>query len=103
MKKIINGKVYNTDTAQLIADWANSYASNDFHYCEESLHRTKFGQYFIAGFGGAMTSYQTSAGSNSWGGGSEIRLLSEVEALQWCEERDIDPEVVAANFQVEEG
>ena len=41
MKKIINGKQYNTDTAKYLGDWDNGYPSNDFCYCVERLYLTK--------------------------------------------------------------
>ena len=31
MKKVIDGKVYNTETAEHIGNWSNGYYCNDFH------------------------------------------------------------------------
>ncbi len=46
MKKVIDGLVYDTKTAEELAhDW-NSYARNDFHFCEEWLYKTKKGPIF---------------------------------------------------------
>ena len=36
------------------------------------------------------------------GWGEDIEPLTEAEALTWCEERRIDPDTVAAHFNVEE-
>jgi hypothetical protein len=102
MKKVIDGKLYNIETAECIADYDNSYPRNDFHWLQESLYRTKSERFFIAGEGGAMSKYQRSAGSNSWSGGEEIEALTEQEALTWCEEHNIDSDIVAATFKVEE-
>ena len=102
MKKVIDGKVYDTDTAQIIAEWSNAYGRSDFHFCEEQLLKTASGRYFIAGEGGAMSRYQEPAGNNSWTGGSDIEPLTEQEALQWCEDRQIDADIIALHFQVEE-
>lgn len=41
MKRIIDGKKYDTETAACIATWDNGYYGNDFKRCEESLYRTK--------------------------------------------------------------
>ena len=32
MKKIINGRLYDTETAKLIGSWSNGFSSSDFHY-----------------------------------------------------------------------
>lgn len=45
-KKIINGKLYNTETATLVGRWWNKYSIHDFKYCEESLYRKKTGEFF---------------------------------------------------------
>ncbi len=84
MKQIINGKSYNTETADFIAEWDNGYYGGDFHRCSENLYQTKKGQYFIHGNGGAMSSYAQSSG-NMVVGGERIRLITKEEALKWCE------------------
>ena len=48
MKKIIEGKTYNTETALLLGDWQNLW-KGDYHYCREELYRTKKGTYFLYG------------------------------------------------------
>jgi hypothetical protein len=101
MKKVIDGKVYNTETAEKIGHWWNGYSNTDFNNCEESLYKTKKGQFFIAGEGGAFSKYSVSCG-NGRGGGSGIVLLSENEAREWAEEH-LDADDVEANFTVEEG
>lgn len=88
MKKVIDGKMYNTETADEVATWSNHYYPNDFHYCEESLFRTKKGNWFLYGEGGAMSAYSRSVGNNGRGGGSDIRALTPDEARQWLEEKD---------------
>ena len=37
MKSIINGKRYDTETAQELASWDNGCNCGDFHECEETL------------------------------------------------------------------
>jgi hypothetical protein len=87
MKQVINGKMYNTETATLIHEWDNGIYGNDFRSCEESLYVTKKGNYFIAGSGGAMSDYAESNG-NSTSGGSRIWTLDKKDALKWLEEHD---------------
>jgi hypothetical protein len=88
MKKIVNGKRYDTTTAQSITSWSNNYNSNDFNYCEETLYKTKNGNYFIYGEGGAMSKYSVSVGCNGRGGSSDIVPMTKEEACEWCQERD---------------
>lgn len=41
MKKIINGKLYNTETAKEICSWSNGYFSRDFHIVSEIIFQKK--------------------------------------------------------------
>lgn len=84
MKKIINGKKYNTDTAKLIGSVGYGYPS-DLEYWTESLYLKKTGEFFIHGKGGAMSKYARRTGQNEWSGGEEIRPLSLEEAWEWAE------------------
>ena len=86
MKKIINGKMYNTDTAKQIAYWDNGLGFNDFNWKEEAVFRKKTGEYFIFGAGGPMTGYADRVG-NMWASGEDIIPVSESEAKAWCERR----------------
>lgn len=86
MKKIINGKVYSTETAQEVGSWSNSLSYRDFNHCEETLYRKKTGEYFIHGVGGPRSPYAEHT-VNSWSGGSAIRPLTFDEARKWAEEK----------------
>ena len=85
MKKIINGKVYNTETAKKVASWYSSYARNDFHYYEEELYQKKTGEFFLYGEGNAASPYSRSCGQNEWCGGEKIVPLTFAEAQEWSE------------------
>ena len=102
MKKIIDGKVYNTETAEEVARYANGRSYSDFHYLDETLYRTKKGAWFIHGCGGAMTGWAESCGDNSYTSGNGIVVLTEEEALAWCETSGVDPDIIEKNFKVEE-
>ena len=95
MKTVIDKKIYNTETAVLIAEWNNGMCRGDFRTCEEALYRTKKGQYFVCGSGG-------SAWAN-YDGESGIELVSPEEAYDWCEKRNISADIIAGNFEIEEG
>lgn len=85
MKKILNGKLYDTDTAKEIGYYSNGYGAGDFQYCYESLYRKKTGEFFLYGRGGAMSKYCESCVSGRTGGSVIIPYTVE-EAKKWAEE-----------------
>ena len=102
MKKIIDGKVYNTDTAKEIGEW--SYGRyNDFDYLSETLYKTQKGAFFLYYEGGANTGYGQDLGSGNRCGGSGIRLISEKEAKDWCMEHIDADDYIEIFGEVEEG
>lgn len=86
MKKIINNKVYDTETAQELASWANTWDTRDFHHVCETLYRKRTGEFFLCGEGGPMTQYARTIGQNEWLGGEKIFPLSAENARKWAEE-----------------
>ena len=98
MKKIINGRLYNTDTATLIGSAGYSYPG-DFSYWEENLYRKKTGEFFLCGEGGPMSQYAHRIGQNLWSGGEAIRPLTLREAREWAE-RYLDVEKYEQIFGV---
>ena len=86
MKKIINGKKYDTDTAKAVGTWDNGRSGRDFSHCAETLYRKRTGEYFLYGVGGPMSKYSQSNG-NTTSGGEDIRPLTEAEARKWAEEK----------------
>lgn len=85
MKKIINGKIYNTETAERLGSHCNSYDIGDFNRYEESLYRTKKGAFFLHGEGGPNTCYAKHFG-NSRSGGENVEMMTVEEARKWAEE-----------------
>jgi hypothetical protein len=85
MKKIICGKVYDTEKAKKVASWYSSYARNDFNYYEEELYKKKTGEFFLYGEGNAASPYSRSCGQNEWCGGEKIVPLTFKEAQEWAE------------------
>lgn len=85
MKKIINGKKYDTKTAKCVAWWGNGLSDRDFYHCNEGLFRKKTGEFFLYGEGGPMSKYSVAVGCNEWHGGEEIIPLTEQEAREWTE------------------
>lgn len=95
MKRVIEGKIYDTNTAEEIHSWESAHMPGDFHYYSESLFVTPRGNFFVAGEGGAMSPYSESLGSGSYGGGSGIRPLGGAEAARWLEEHGGEEILVA--------
>ena len=87
MKKIINNKLYDTESAKLAASWSSPGSVTDFSYYEESLYRKKTGEYFLHGCGGPSTKYAKSAGQNQWTNGEAIIPLTYENARKWAEEK----------------
>jgi len=86
MKKIINGKRYDTKKAVLIGSYEYSNPG-DFNYISESLYVTPISKsYFLAGEGGANTKYRQSVSQNTWSGGELIQPLSREDAFEWAQE-----------------
>ena len=98
MKRVIEGKRYDTATAQEIGAWWNGYPTSDFHYCEEKLYLTSKGNFFLAGEGGPLSRYGRPAYGGGTCGGEGIIPLSQEDALSWCEEH-LDPEDYSEFFE----
>lgn len=90
MKKIISGKVYDTDTAALVGEWQawqNGCPKNDFRYYEEHLYRKKTGEFFLYGNGNAASPYAESCGLSERAPGERIVPLTYEQAQKWAEEK----------------
>lgn len=86
MKKIIDGKKYDTETAREVGSWDNGCFVTDMQYFSETLYRKRTGEYFLYGEGGAMSRYAEPCEGNSWTSGEHIFPLSYEEATHWAEE-----------------
>lgn len=83
MKKIINGKKYDTATAKAVGEWDNGYCGSH-QYCNETLYLKRTGEYFLYGEGGPASKYCTYYGSMR-SAGEDIIPLTESEAREWVE------------------
>lgn len=97
MKQVIDGKMYNTDTAEEIGSWSN-HLGGDFRSCSETLYRTKKGNYFVHGEGGAMSKYAEQCG-DGMGGGSAIIPMDKDEAFEWAQQHCGDEDDVIEHFK----
>lgn len=97
MRKIINNKVYDTETANYIGSWDNGYPGNDFNALSKELFRKKTGEYFLYMRGGAFTECAVSDG-NMTCGGEKIVPLSIEQARKFAFEF-LDSDVALAEFE----
>lgn len=84
MKKIINGKRYDTETAELCGSREYGYPG-DFDHVSEELYQKRTGEFFLHGEGGANSKYREEISMNSWSGGEKIIPLTDDEAREWAE------------------
>lgn len=57
MRKVVNGRVYDTDTAKLVCEWDNGEMPSGLGYVYHGLHRKKTGEFFLHVCGGAATNW----------------------------------------------
>ena len=112
MKKIIKGKVYDTEKAKYVGSAAGG---DGFHALKEDLYQKRTGEFFLYGMGGPATKYAHYVdGNNAWSGGDKIIPLPYDKAREWVEEHltadeyeeifglpDEGEEVAALNIQID--
>ena len=88
MKRVIEGKRYDTETADCVADISPRRYANDasnFHWEDTYLYRTKKGAWFIAGKGHAASRWATACG-NGYGPGSGLQVVTAEDARLFLEQ-----------------
>lgn len=101
MRKVIDGRTYNTETSKCIGKWSNGCYTNDLNYCFEDLYKNTKGAYFIHYDGNAGSQYRKYSGDNSWGGDTGITPLTFDDAREWAE-RHLDASDYNAEFGLPE-
>ena len=76
MKKIIQNRVYDTETAELVVSYHDST-------CAERLYRKRTGEFFIHGRGNSDSDYAVWRG-NSVTGSEQIKPLTPKQAMAWA-------------------
>jgi hypothetical protein len=100
MKKVINGKRYNTESAQFCGDREYGYP-RDFDHVYEALYQKRTGEFFLYGSGGPRSKYAEEISMNSWSGGESIIPLTDDEAKEWAE-KYLDGDDYEKIFTIEE-
>lgn len=85
MKKIINNKQYNTETAKKCGEYEPNLYRSDFNWFCETLYQKKNGEFFLHGDGNANSRYRRSCGQNEWCGDEKIIPMTYQEAQEWAE------------------
>lgn len=85
MKKIIKGKVYDTETAKKLGCYENMQDVRNFNHFEDELYRKKTGEFFLYGHGGPASKYSRRVEQNTWAGGEAIIPLDYDDARAWAE------------------
>lgn len=81
MKKLFDGKLYNSETATLIGMWNNQCFSVSEYECVSLYQRSK-GEYFLYCVGGANSRFANAKGSD-WVAGERIVPITEQQAEVW--------------------
>lgn len=84
MRKIINGRRYDTDTAKLVGSFESGYIG-DLDWMNEKLYKKATGEFFLAGEGGARTRWSRRT-IDGYSSGEGILPLTLDEAREWAEE-----------------
>lgn len=98
MRKIINHKSYDTDTAKRIGCTAH-HLSNNLYCWGEDLYQKRTGEFFLHCWGGAGSKYHTVYSSTEWGWGEQIQPLSYDDANDWAE-KNLDADEYESCFGV---
>lgn len=83
MKKVINRKTYNTETAEVLAINDNGQLVDSFYYVCERLYRKDDGEYFLHCRGGAGTHYARHYSNRCSTAGEAIVPMTEDRAKEW--------------------
>lgn len=103
MKRVIDGRIYDTETATRICEVGCE--TGDFHGHTTALYKSPKGTFFLAGKGGPLSMWARSTeGERGRSSGEGLRLVDAVEAAEIAEAEGLDPDRMrAAGFSVEEG
>lgn len=103
MRKIIEGRKYDTDTSCEVYRWKSGRVV-DFYFIDEALYRKRNGEYFIHGYGHAETKYaKYNELAGGWEAGEAIVPLSYDDAARWMEQH-ADADAYEAEFgEISEG
>jgi hypothetical protein len=83
MKKMINGKRYDTNAAKKIAEWTSPTKDTASKYTE-TLYRKRTGEFFLHGWGNEKSPYGQNVTMNAKEPGEKIIPMNKDEAWKWA-------------------
>ena len=90
--KIIDGKRYDTETAERICFAGNNHDRSDFRCLDVALYRTPKGAWFIEGFGGASSRFAHNTG-NGFCGSEDLQVIEWADAREIMEREGCTPDL----------
>ena len=104
MKKIIKGRLYDTDTAERIGYYTNGSDCRSYLWFEETLYRKKTGEFFLHGNGGPTSRYAecTSPDGHAFRSGEAIVPQTIDQAKTWAERHMDADDYIEVFGEVEE-
>lgn len=97
MKSIIDGKLYDTETATEIERWQNMTDCTNPRWYQETLHLTPNGAWFLEGHGGADSHYAEWTGDGLTSSSAIVEMSSH-EAFEWLARKGF-PETALQHFR----
>jgi hypothetical protein len=84
IRKVVDGKIYDTETATEVATHDNGLGRNDFTFEWLGIFRTKGGAWFLSGETGAIGRFREQIG-DGYASGKVLEVLTEQGALALLE------------------
>ena len=100
MKKVINNKRYDTETAKQIAETGSleqGIGPSNACFWSETLYQKRTGEFFLFGEGGPLSKYSEPYETNGSQSGAKIIPLTLDQAKQWAE-KAMDADEYEATF-----
>jgi|GEM_PF-3820626 len=93
MQRMVNENGFALATYARIGEYCWG-AVGDPRQVSEVLYKSPQGRFLLVGDGGAMTRWGKKANQKPWSSGRGVVFLEPQEALTWCEQAKIDPDVI---------
>ncbi len=88
MQIIVDGKRYDTETAEFLCQLFCHFQHGDFKWHDTGLYVTKKGAFFLAGEGGPSSMWAIPSGAHGHREGYGMKVLSKSEARKILEENN---------------
>ena len=91
MKRVIQGKIYDTQTANLIVVLPCLHAKDNWKWNETTLYRTPMGRYFLVGKGEALSRWAQATPSGAIAG-EGLEPISQADARAYAVDTGVSPD-----------